>query len=264
MIFLDPATNRSYTYAQTKQSASDFGKGLKSLWDWQTGDVLALYTPNSIDTPIVTWGCHFAGGVVSPANPAYTAEELAFQLKDSGAQALLTQVPNLPIAEEACRRVGIPTDRIALIGDERDTTGRIKHFTSVRNTSGTARYRRHKPRNPAEDLAFLVYSSGTTGHPKGVMLTHKNIVSNTLQICSAEQPLSPESRPSLPDGDRILAFLPFFHIYGLTVVLHQSFYRGLTTVVMPKFDLESWCKLCLLYTSPSPRDGLLSRMPSSA
>ena len=243
MIFVDPQTKRSYTYAQTKQTASDFGKGLKSIWDWQKGDVLGLYTPNSIDTPIVTWGCHFAGGVVSPANPGYTADELAFQLKDSGAKALITQIPQLPIAFQACQKVGIPTDRIALIGDERDAEGRIKHFTSVRNISGTQRYRRAKVADPANDLAFLVYSSGTTGHPKGVMLTHRNIVANTLQICAAEQPLSPVPRPGHPDGDSILAFLPFFHIYGLTVVVHQSFYRGLKTVVLPKFDLESWCRI---------------------
>ncbi|KAK5132264.1 hypothetical protein LTR08_009252 [Meristemomyces frigidus] len=242
VIFIDPDTSRSYTYAQTKQTASDFGKGLKSLWDWQKGDVLALYTPNCIDTPVVTWGCHFAGGVVSPANPGYTVDELAFQLKDSGAKALVTQVPQLAIALQACEKIGLPHDRICLIGDERDGQGRFKHFTSVRNTSGTQRYRRSKV-DAAHDLAFLVYSSGTTGHPKGVMLTHRNVVANTLQITAGEGPLSPAARPGHPDGDSILAFLPFFHIYGLTVVLHQSFYRGLKTVVMPRFEIESWCRI---------------------
>lgn len=188
-----------------RDGAVDFGKGLKALWDWQKGHVLALFTPNSIDTPIVMWGAHWAGAIVSPANPGYTVDELAFQLKDSGAKALVTQWPVIEIARAAAKRVGIPEDRIILTGDIRDPTGQFKHFTSIRNISGTVRYRRTKA-DPDNDLAFLVYSSGTTGHPKGVMLCHRNIVANTLQIEVAEAPLS--------QNDTILAFLPFFHIYG--------------------------------------------------
>ena len=141
---------------------------------------------------------------MSPSNPGYTVDELAFQLKDSGAKALVTQVSQLEIALKACKKIGLPEDRICLIGDERDAQGRFKHFTSVRSTSGTSRYRRAKV-DPANDLAFLVYSSGTTGHPKGVMLTHRNVVANCLQVTAGEGPLSNASRPGFPDGDSILA-----------------------------------------------------------
>ena len=204
-MFVDPQTKRSYTYAQVRDSAIDFGKGLKAQWDWQKGDVLGLFTPNSIDTPVVMWGAHWAGATVSPANPGYTVEELAFQLKDSGAKALVTQWPVIETAKAAAKKVGLPEDRIILIGDERDPNGKFKHFTSIRNTSGTTRLRRTKV-DPENDLAFLVYSSGTTGHPKGVMLCHRNIIANTLQVSAAETPLTWK--------DSILAFLPFFHIYG--------------------------------------------------
>ncbi|KAK5697136.1 hypothetical protein LTR17_024000 [Elasticomyces elasticus] len=241
VIFVDPDANKNLTYANVKQSASDFGKGLRALWDWKKGDVLGVYSPNCIDTPSITWGCHFAGGVVSPANPGYTVDELAFQLKDSGAKALVTQVPQLEIAVQACREVGIPEDQIIVMG-ERDKTGTFKHWSSIRNISGATRYRRAKV-DPANDLAFLVYSSGTTGKPKGVMLTHRNIVANTLQITAGEAPLSGSPHDGYPEGDSVLAFLPFFHIYGLTVVLHQSFYRGIKTVVMPKFEIEAWCRI---------------------
>ncbi|CAK3846194.1 4-coumarate-- ligase 1 [Lecanosticta acicola] len=240
-IYVDPYTNRSYTYAQVKSTAVDFGKGLKGLWDWQKGDVLALYTPNCIDTPAIIWGTHFAGGIVSPANPGYTVEELAYQLKDSGAKALITQFAQLDNAVKAAKKVGIPEDRIALIGDERHPQGKYKHFTNVRNISGTQRYRRAKI-DPDDDLAFLVYSSGTTGLPKGVMLSHRNIVANILQLTAGESPLSWKPAKGRPEGDAILAFLPFFHIYGLTCLIHQSLYRGLKCVVMPKFEIEAWCK----------------------
>ncbi|KAK3075698.1 hypothetical protein LTR53_000740 [Teratosphaeriaceae sp. CCFEE 6253] len=241
VIFVDPYANKRLTYAGLKQSASDFGKGLRALWDWKKGDVLGVYGPNSVDTPVITWGCHFAGGVISPANPGYTVDELAFQLQDSGARALVTQVPQLEIALQACAKVGIPSDQVIVMG-EKDPSGRFKHWSSIRNISGATRYRRAKV-DPANDLAFLVYSSGTTGKPKGVMLTHRNIVANTLQITSAESPLTSAPREGAPEGDSVLAFLPFFHIYGLTVVLHQSLYRGIYTVVMAKFDIESWCRL---------------------
>ncbi len=241
VILIDPYSSTRYTYAQVKQAAIDFGKGLRALWEWQKGDVLGLYTPNSVETPAITWGVHFAGGIVSPANPGYTAEELAFQLKDSGAKALATQVAQLPTAIEACRQAGISKDRIVVLG-ERDQTSNFKHWTSIRNPSGTARFRRAKV-DPAKDLAFLVYSSGTTGKPKGVMLTHRNIVANTLMNTAGESPLSNKPRPEAPNGDSILAFLPFFHIYGLTALLHHAFYRGLSICVMPKFDIESWCRI---------------------
>jgi 4-coumarate--CoA ligase len=161
VIYLDTDTKRSYTYAQVRNTALDFGKGLKALWDWKKGDVLGIYSPNCIDTPAVIWGTSWAGGVTSPANPGYTTEELAFQLKDSGAKALVTQKAFLKTALEACKKAGIQEDRIILIGDERDATAKYKHFTNIRNISGASRYRKTKI-NPSKDLAFLVYSSGTT------------------------------------------------------------------------------------------------------
>lgn len=150
---------------------------------------------------------------MSPANPGYSANELAFQLRDSGAQALVTQKPFLPVAREAAKQAGIPEDRIILIGDERDETVRFKHFTSIRNVAGTSRYRRTRM-NPKKDLAFLVYSSGTTGHPKGVMLSHENITSNILMLKAGESVnVSWDGGPD-GKGDNVLAYLPFFHIYG--------------------------------------------------
>ncbi len=187
VIFQDASSSRSYTYGQVKQVATDFGKGLKGLWDWQRGDVLGVYSPNCIDTPAVTWAVHFAGGIVSPANPGYTVEELAFQLKDSGAKALITQVPQLKIALEAAKIAGIPDDRVILMGDQRAEAGRFKHFSSIRNTSGTQRYRRAKV-DPDKDLAFLVYSSGTTVSTVSRLTSHKTrLIRISCCLCRASQ-----------------------------------------------------------------------------
>ena len=177
--------------------------------------MLALFTPNCIDTPAIIWGAQWAGGIISPANPGYTASELAFQLKDSGAKGLVTQKAFLKIAQEACKQAGIEDDRIILIGDERDSTAKFKHFTNIRNISGATRFRRAKF-DPKKDIAFLAYSSGTTGHPKGVMLSHRNIVSNVLMLKQGEGGNLSWKGGQDGEGDKILAFLPFFHIYVST------------------------------------------------
>ena len=214
MIFQDADSGKSYTYAEVKKAAIEFGKGLKSAWEWEKGDVVALFTPNCVDTPAVMWGCLWAGGILSPANPGYTAEELAFQLKDAGAKALVTQKPLLAIAQAAAKQAGIPEGRIILMGDEKDETSTFKHFRSIRNLASTSFFRRTKS-NPKKDLAFLVYSSGTTGHPKGVMLTHENIISNVLmQYCGEGDSNLKWDNGADKAGDVLIAFLPFYHIYG--------------------------------------------------
>jgi len=216
---------RSYTWAGLRDASIAFGKGLKDLWGFRKGHVLAMYTPNSIDTPVVTLGAIWAGGIVTPANPLYTAEELAFQLKDSNAKGLVTQLPYLKTALEAAKRVGIPEDRIILLGDARDPQRKFKHFSQIISTNFPNRFKKAKI-NPQNDLVFLVYSSGTTGLPKGVCLTHHNLVANMLQMFAIEgRFVHPTGGPG-GEGDKQLAVLPFFHIY---VSLHphlQSQRRG--------------------------------------
>lgn len=178
-------------------------------------------------------------------SPGYNAEELTFQLKDAGAKAIVTQKPLLETAFKAAKAAGIPEDMIILIGDDRDQSGKVKHFTSIRKLANTDRYR--KTKRKSSDLAFLAYSSGTTGLPKGVMLSHGNIVSNVIQLMSVEQANLTWDGNADGKGDRILGFLPFFHIYGLTCLLHQCVIVGWTLVVLPKFDIETFCRIIQEY-----------------
>lgn len=221
-IFVDADTKRSYTYGQLRDSAVTFAHGLKSTWNWKKGDVLVIFSPNCVDTPTVMYGVAWAGGVVSPANPTYTVDELAFQLGNSEAKALATQRALLPIAREAAKKVGLPEDRIILIGDERDPSGMVKHFTSIRNISGTTRFRRQRI-DAKKDVAYLAYSSGTTGLPKGVMLSHRNVVANVLQGNKTEGRYLSWNGNADGTGDRLLGFLPFFHIYGGSIPPEMAF-----------------------------------------
>ncbi|KAF1848608.1 acetyl-CoA synthetase-like protein [Cucurbitaria berberidis CBS 394.84] len=241
-------SDRKYTFADVKSCATQFGEGLRNLWDWQKDEVLALYAPNDIDIPPIVYGTLFAGGIVTPANPAYSVEELAYQLENSGAKALVTTKKFLDTALKAAKKVGLANDRVILLGAEKDETHRVKHWSSIRKTSGALRYRRRRAKS--EDLAFLAYSSGTTGLPKGVMLTHRNIVADLVQIQGAVGGWYSSSE------DKFLGVLPFFHIYGLTGLVHQVLHRGIEIVVMPAFEMEMFLrgiqdhKITFVYVAP--------------
>ncbi|KAK5658783.1 hypothetical protein OQA88_1594 [Cercophora sp. LCS_1] len=220
------STGASHTWRSIRDKSIAFGRGLQTLYSWNKGDVLALYTPNSIDTPIITLGTLWAGGVISPANPLYTLDELAFQLKDSGARVLVTHAAGEKLAAEAAARAGLGGN-VLVIG--RGVEGVIS--SGVHTTSTKA------PITPEQDLAFLVYSSGTTGLPKGVMLTHANMIANMLQCAYVEgsQWLPVGGEDGL--GDKQLGVLPFFHIYGLACCVLLSVYSGWQLVVMERFDM---------------------------
>ncbi|CAO2654116.1 Nn.00g108490.m01.CDS01 [Neocucurbitaria sp. VM-36] len=241
-------SDRKYTFADVKNLATLFGEGLCSLWDWQKDDVLAIYAPNDIDIPPVIYGTFFAGGIVTPANPGYSADELAYQLENSGAKALVTTKKFLDTALKAAKRVGIANNRVILLGAEKDGTHRVRHWTSIQKTPWAQKYYRRRAKSG--DLAFLAYSSGTTGLPKGVMLTHRNIVADLMMIEGAVGQWYSST------ADKFLGVLPFFHIYGLTGLVHQMLHRGIELVVMPAFDMETFLrgiqdhKITFIYVAP--------------
>ncbi|KAF4612605.1 hypothetical protein G7Y89_g15574 [Cudoniella acicularis] len=190
----------------TPSATISFGTGLRQHLSFKKNDVLAVLTQNCIDTPAITWGTHFAGGIVSPANPAYTARELAHHLKDSGAKILVTQKHLLRNALKAAKEAGIAKNSILLIGDEKEGAEGCRHFSEILTEEGRAEDR--EKIDCEKDLSFLTYSSGTTGLPKGVMLSHLNVVSDLFMVNYVEGKLLNWER------DKVLAVLPYFHIYG--------------------------------------------------
>ena len=187
------------------------------------GDVLALHSPNTIAFPTAFYAATRAGASVTTVHPLATAEEFGKQLKDSAARWIVTVSPLLETARRAAELAG-GVEEIFVCDS-------APGHRSLIDMLACAAPEPVVDIDPVEDVAALPYSSGTTGIPKGVMLTHRQIATNLAQL----DPLI-----SAGPGDRILAVLPFFHIYGLTALMNAPLRKGATVVVLPRFDLETF------------------------
>jgi acyl-CoA synthetase (AMP-forming)/AMP-acid ligase II len=218
---IDGPSGRAITYGELVGGARLVAGGLAAR-GFQPGEVFAIYCPNLPEYAVAFYGVLLAGGTNTTINPLYTAGELAAQLNDAGASYLLTIPPFLDKAVEAAGRSGVR--KVFVLGEAAGATP----FAAL------LRAGHHPPEvriDPRRDLAALPYSSGTTGLPKGVMLTHHNLVANLCQ----SQPVM-----DVREDDVVVAVLPFFHLYGQAVLMAAALWQGATLVTMPRFDLEQF------------------------
>ncbi|MFI6639481.1 4-coumarate--CoA ligase family protein [Streptomyces sp. NPDC050504] len=221
---IDGVSGATIDYARLDASHRRFAAALADA-GVRKGDVLALHSPNTIAYPVVFYGATRAGASVTTVHPLATAEEFAKQLRDSSARWIVTVSPLLQVARRAAELTG----QI----EEIFVCDQAEGHRSVRDMTGSEAPEPVVDIDPCEDVAALPYSSGTTGVPKGVMLTHRSIATNLSQLVPV-MPMGP--------GDRILAVLPFFHIYGLTALMNAPLSRGASVVVLPRFDLDQFLK----------------------
>ncbi|MGL4647899.1 MAG: AMP-binding protein, partial [Caldilineaceae bacterium] len=193
------------------------------------GDVFAIYSPNVPEYAIAFHAVASLGAIVTTANPLYTPTELAHQLTDARARFLLTVPPFLPQALEAASHANI--EEVFVFGEGEGATP----FAELLKSDGSLP---HVEIDAANDLIVLPYSSGTTGLPKGVMLTHQNLTVNLLQTNAALY-----GPAELTQDDVMIGILPFFHIYGMLVVMSLALHAGATVVSMPRFDLEQFLQI---------------------
>jgi acyl-CoA synthetase (AMP-forming)/AMP-acid ligase II len=191
------------------------------------GDVVALHSPNVPAFAPVFHGILRSGATATTVNGLYTGEEMGTQLIDSKARFLFTVSPLLAAAKNAASRAGIADENVIVL-DGAEGHSSLRDLLAENNTAPDVRF------NPAEHVAVLPYSSGTTGRPKGVILTHRNLVANVAQSL----PLLGAEADS-----RVLAVLPFFHIYGMTVLLNMAFRTRARLVTMPRFDLAEFLRI---------------------
>src|SRR6266446_4296867 len=231
---VDTSCNRRFTFAEYGSLVESLARGLISA-GLAPGEVIAILLPNSWEFAITYHAATLAGGIPTLLNPSYREREIRYQLENSGAAFLITDAPlleNVNLAGLPCLRRVFTTRSFTTQGQ---SAGCEDFATLLRPTS--AKFP-DALQNSQESIAALPYSSGTTGLPKGVMLSHYNLVANVYQV------LGPNAAMLSPD-DIMLCFLPLYHIYGLTVALTLSLILGSTLVLMPRFDVQKLCSLVI-------------------
>lgn len=224
---IEGPSDRRISYAQLAENVRKAAVGLAGH-GLGKGDVFAIYSPNLPEYAVIFLAVASLGAVNTTVNPLYTADELAHQLADSGAKFLITGEGFLANARQAAKQAGI--EKIFVFGEAEGAVS----FASLLENEGA-------PPEVAidvhQDLVALPYSSGTTGLPKGVMLTHYNLVGNLNQIIGFK------GLTGISEQDTLMGVLPFFHIYGMVVVLCYALSRGAAIVTMPRFDMEQFLEL---------------------
>jgi acyl-CoA synthetase (AMP-forming)/AMP-acid ligase II len=219
---VDTSCDRRITFGEYGSLVESLARGLISA-GLVAGEVVAILLPNSWEFAITYHAATLAGGIPTLLNPAYREREIRYQLENSGAAMFITDAPLI----ESINLSGLPglrrvfTTRHANVGCE--------EFASLLRPA-SAKFP-ESAQCPEQTIGTLPYSSGTTGLPKGVMLSHSNLVSNVYQT------LGPNAAPLTAD-DVMLCFLPLYHIYGLTVALTLSLILGSRLVLMPRFDVH--------------------------
>jgi acyl-CoA synthetase (AMP-forming)/AMP-acid ligase II len=224
---IDGPTGRVVTGGAFRSAVERLAGGL-AVRGFEPGSVSALLSPNTPEFAVAFHAAAWAGGATTTLNPSYTAEEIARQIGDSGAEILFAAPSLVPVARAASKGSSV-REIVALGPAEDDPADEAGWATPLGEAMGAPMARQVRV-DPSETLGALPYSSGTTGLPKGVMLTHRNLVANVEQVAR----IIPAGT-----GTRTLAFLPYFHIYGMTVLMNLYLAKGGVQVTMPRFEMEA-------------------------
>jgi acyl-CoA synthetase (AMP-forming)/AMP-acid ligase II len=220
---IDGGSGRALSYSELDRSVRSYAAGLAAR-GFAKGDTFGIFMPNVPEYAVAFHGVLAAGGRCTTANPLYTARELGFQLADAGASMLLTVAPFLEVAREAAAHAGC---EVFVLGEADGAASFSELLGDPAATPDIAI-------DPANDIAAIPYSSGTTGLPKGVMLSHSNLVANMIQS---------EAVLGVTSDDVVIAMLPFFHCYGLCVILNLGLRAGATLITHARFEFEQFLDL---------------------
>jgi len=234
-------TGRSYTYEQLYGLSRKFGSALLRAGA-KRGDVIGLVLPNIPEYPVIFLGAAGVGVTVTTMNPTYRAEEIARQMDNSGAKYLVTIDLFLQNIKQACD-IYTGIEKLILLSPEAPEDC-ITFGDMVKDEDGSL-YGTNGTGDPFNDLVALPYSSGTTGPPKGVCLSHFNLVANMLQ--SNEEVLDLRKYKDTGFQETNLAVLPFFHIYAMELIMLFNLRLGNKLVTLPKFEPESYIKALVTY-----------------
>lgn len=247
MIDADRPDTHFLTFDEYRLLSKRIGLGLQQA-GLKPGDRVLVFSGNNVYFPSAFLGVLMAGGIFTGANPGFVARELAYQLRDSGASFLIAAKDSLDVAVLAAEEAGLPKDRVYIFDAEQDprgsrpapgTEGRqrgLKHWTELIQTdlAEAASWDWVEPSDPKKTTCCLNYSSGTTGVPKGVEISHYSYVANCEQV-TFNSKLDPDFKAKRARA-RGLGFLPFYHAYGQTYFVANYPHQRIPCYIMPKFD----------------------------
>jgi long-chain acyl-CoA synthetase len=244
---------KTLTFREVYEQALTLANYLKQI-GLQKGDRVSIMLPNCPQSVISYYGVLFAGGIVVQTNPLYTEHELEYQLNDSGATVLITLDMLYPKAAKAKANTKVKHLIITSIKDYLPTIKKWLYpfvqrkqqmIVKIEERSDQHLFSKIVARpnlteiniklDPAEDVALLQYTGGTTGVPKAAMLTHRNLIANTL-MCAHWMYRCGKGTES------ILGILPFFHVYGMTTVMNLAIVQAYKMILLPRFDAETTLK----------------------
>ncbi|TFK39014.1 phenylacetyl-CoA ligase [Crucibulum laeve] len=213
--------------------------------------ILLLFSRNHIDYPVAIWAAHRLGAVISGANPDFSSNELLYQLRETEASIIIVHPDALATALSAALEAGVSSERVVLFNAKESVPSNTTHETvndlielGLRSELAFVE-RRLRPGEAKTKLAFLSFSSGTTGKPKAVAIPHYAPIANVIQIAAHnkvnEAYCDWKDRRYRP-GDVAIGVLPLYHIYGLVINLHFILFTGMSLVVIPKFNFEQMLK----------------------
>ncbi|KAF9515516.1 hypothetical protein BS47DRAFT_1371999 [Hydnum rufescens UP504] len=278
--FIDYATGRQYDFEECRSRTFGLANALAGLYNIKEDDVGMLLNNHSVDYPIAVWAIHRLGAIVSGGNPSYTVSELGYQLTTTKATLIIAHSACLSVAQETARKIQFPQDRIVCLeppsvpfhhqcaefNAKKLTSSRtspraivtvenlIERGLSDLNITGPKFVeRRLQPGEGKSKLAFLSLSSGTTGKPKAVAISHYAPISNLIQAAvywRLNDPTVPFEERRCRDGDVSLGALPMFR----TCSLHFSVFMGASCqsnqaplVVLPKYTFHDFLTSMVQY-----------------
>ncbi|KAJ5647849.1 hypothetical protein N7490_004221 [Penicillium lividum] len=234
-IFIDAQSQKQYTYGDVIQRTRSLVNGLQKTFGLQKDNVVALFSPNTIDYPVACYAIVGSGALLAPTSAALTALELNAQLKTSGARFVVAHSSLIETARKAAK--GTAVEAVILLDGSSPVDGQ-ETFEHLASTFPPGTLTAVSPVDAARKPAFICFSSGTSGPSKGVISTHRNILANLQQwrallLETGSSSLRPQRRTAV-------AFLPFSHIYGLNLYMCQCMAWGTSVIILPRFDLDKY------------------------
>ncbi|OAX33663.1 acetyl-CoA synthetase-like protein [Rhizopogon vinicolor AM-OR11-026] len=240
--FIDDASGRGFGHEEVRARTYGLANGLSLQFRIKDNDSVVIFSPNHIDYPVAIWATHRLGGVVSCANPAYSIEELSYQINVVHPSLIITHSSCLDTALAAAQAASLPSERVITFDDSNKMTVDNLIQNGLRSEPNFVERKLQKGEAKTK-VAFLCFSSGTTGKPKAVAISHFGPLVSVIQKAEQQKvnkDYAPWEEQRFRPGDVAAGAVPFFHIYGLMLAIHFLPFCGISVVAIPKFNFREF------------------------